>query len=81
MFSIFSLCTDKGKFVYEVASDFFGNKLSVNEIEYWIAFGIIQAAIRHDVDYMSYSLKETKEEIEKAKSEQRKDMTKWQSKK
>ncbi|HEC66479.1 MAG TPA: hypothetical protein ENI23_14425 [bacterium] len=77
MFSIFSLCTDKGKFVYEVASDFFGDKLSVDEIEYWIAFGFIQSAIRHDVDYMDYSLKETKERIEKAKREER---LKWQKK-
>ena len=68
---------DKGRFVYEVTSDFFGDKLSMDEIEYWIAFGLIQSAIRHDVDYMSYSFKETKEEIEKAK---RKDVAKWQKK-
>ena len=49
----------------------------MDEIEYWIAFGLIQSAIRHEVDYMSYSFKETKEEIEKAK---RKDVAKWQKK-
>ena len=81
MFSIFSLCVDKGRFVYEVVPDTFGDKLSVDEIGYWIAFGIIQSAVRHDVDYMSYSFRETKEEIEKARNEKRKDATKWQKKK
>ena len=77
LFSIFSLCVDKNRFVYEVASDVFGSVLSFDEIEYWIAFGVIQAAIRHDVDYTLYNLRETKEEIDKAK---RKDMAKWQKK-
>jgi len=71
---------DKGRFVYEIASDFFGNKLSVDEIGYWISFGIIQSAVRHDVDYMSHSFRETKEEIEKARSKKRKDAMKWQKK-
>jgi hypothetical protein len=72
---------DKGRFVYEIAPDFFGNKLSVDEIGYWISFGIIQSAVRHNVDYMIGSFKETKEGIEEARNEKRKDATKWQKKK
>ncbi|KKN38798.1 hypothetical protein LCGC14_0749890 [marine sediment metagenome] len=72
---------DKGRFVYEVVPDTFGDKLSVDEIGYWISFGIIQSAVRHDVDYMKCSFKETKEEIEKARNKKKGDTAKWQKKK
>jgi len=80
LFSIFSLCTDKGRFVYEVDPEFFGYYLSLEEIQYWIVFRIIQSANYYDIEYQSYSLDETRELIEQAKRKQKKDMEKWKQK-
>jgi hypothetical protein len=52
---LFNLCEDRGKFVYEVVP-IFGDKLTLEELEYWIAFGIIQKAKFNDIEYKALPL-------------------------
>jgi len=81
LYSVFSLCMDKGRFVYEVVQDFFGNTLTVEEIEYWICFNMIQSAHRFNIDYKVQSFEETKKLIDEANRKQKLEMAKWKSKK
>ena len=52
---IFSLCDSNGKLVYEV-SGMFGDELTVEELQYWICFNIIERAKFLDVDYQALPL-------------------------
>ena len=62
---LFSMCDDKGKFIYEVAPDMFGPFLTIEESEYWLAFNLIRRAKMLDVDYQAISLEETLELIKR----------------
>ena len=57
--TLFAICADRSRFIFEVCGDLFGKTLTVEELEYWIAYSIIQNAIRNDVDYKVLSLRET----------------------
>lgn len=49
---LFNLCSDKNQFVFQV-SGMFGNTLTVEELEYWLCYNIIERAKFHDVDYQA----------------------------
>lgn len=59
---IFSLCDSKDKLVYEV-SGMFGNELTVEELQYWICFNIIERAKFFDVDYQALPIEVVQELI------------------
>jgi len=80
LFSVFSLCVDKGRFVYEILPDYFGDCLTLDEIQYWMVYGMLQSAIRYDIEYELYSLGELKDKIIQAKSEQKRKMESWKRK-
>ena len=69
-FSLFQLCSDKNKFVYEVSS-MFGNKLTLEEMDYWICFNIVNRAVYNDVDYRAFPLDEVISDIEKAEAKRK----------
>ena len=72
---LFYLCKEKNKFVYEVC-DVFGDRLSIEETEYWYVFNIISSASVYDVNISHMSLESAVEEIKKA---ERKRKLRWQS--
>lgn len=49
LYFLFGLCEQRGKFVYEV-SNFFGESLTLEEMEYWACFNIISRAKQEKVD-------------------------------
>ena len=51
--------------------------LTVTEIEFWIAYSIIQSAMRNDVDYTIHSLQETQNQIEIAKAKRERQQNSW----
>lgn len=59
----------------------FGEMFTVEEIEYWVAFNVIQSAIRYSVDYKSHSFHETRDLIEKERKAQKARLDKsWKKK-
>lgn len=71
---LFGLCKDKNKFIFEVSS-VFGDKLTIEELEYWFVYNIISTATIYDVDISNMPFEDAMEEIENA---HRKKNTKWQ---
>jgi len=48
LFNVMALCDEKRKFLYEVI-DGFGDKLSVDEIGYWIVYNIVTIARTYQI--------------------------------
>lgn len=76
MRQLFGLCKDKNRFVFEV-SDIFGDKLGIEEVEYWFVYNVIVSASIYDADIKGMSFESALQEIEKA---ERKRRTRWQKK-
>lgn len=47
---MFDLCSSKQRFVYEVCG-LFGRKFTLEELEYWICYNLIDRARFNDVEY------------------------------
>ena len=71
---IFQLCSDRGRFVYEVCG-IFGDKLSLEEMEYWSVYNVISNASLYDVDISGMSFEAA---LEKLEVDRRKRKKKWQ---
>ena len=74
---LFSICKEKNKFVFEVC-DVFGDKLTIEEMEYWLAYNIITSANIYDVDISHMSFENAIDEIDDAIQKRKK---KWQPRK
>ena len=73
---LFILCSNNNKFLYEIC-DIFGDKLSLEEVEYWMAYSPIRTSSLHDIDIDGLSYDEALIFIE---SELKKRKQKWQRK-
>jgi len=73
---LFGLCKEKNKFVFEV-SNMFGDKLTVEEMEYWFIYNVITSANIYDVNISNMGFEEALKEIEIS---ERKRRHKWKSK-
>lgn len=73
--SLFSLCADKNKFIYET-SGIFGNKLTLEEIQYWWIYNIIQTAKFYNIEYEKYDFESLLECIKKEKTKRAKKLKK-----
>ena len=65
LFNVLALCDEKRKFLYEVI-DGFGDKLSVDEIGYWIVYNIIGVAKAYQLTVSGKTYDEVIENIESA---------------
>ena len=74
--NLFSLCDKNNRFVFEVC-DLFGSKLTVEELEYWLAYGPIRSAAVEGVDITGLSYDDAVEAIQQ-EARRRKD--KWKKK-
>lgn len=48
---LFDLCSSKQRYVYEVCDIFGCGCLTLEELEYWICYNVIERARFNDVDY------------------------------
>jgi hypothetical protein len=76
MRQLFNQCKDKNKFVYEVC-EVFGDKITIEEMDYWFAFDILQAASTYSLNVREMTFEDTLDEIEKQNNERKR---KWQPK-
>lgn len=60
--SLFAFCKDKNKFIYEV-SGIFGDRLTVDELEYWMAENLISTASINDVDIKGLDYEEASKKL------------------
>jgi hypothetical protein len=67
--NLFFVAAEKRKFVYEIWPGLFGNSLTPNEWEYWIAFFILQQAEIRDIPRNIYDIERV---IELINSKERK---------
>lgn len=70
-FLTFQLCEDRGKFIYEI-SGMFGDKFTIDELEYWICYGIVKRAMFFEVDYKALPLNEVIRLTEEAEEKRKK---------
>ena len=75
LFILFFLCSEKNKFVYEVCNIFGGSKLTIEELEYWTCFAIIQRAKFADVPHEALPMEEV---IKLTEDEERKRKKKYE---
>ena len=56
---VFALCSEKHQYVFQV-SDMFGseNKLTIEELEYWLCYNIVERAKFSEVDYNALPMEE-----------------------
>lgn len=69
-YSVFSLCSERGRFVYEVTG-LFGDVLTVEELEYWYVYNIIYKASYFKIETEAMSFEEVLQLIEDAEAKQR----------
>jgi hypothetical protein len=65
--SIFNLCADKNKFVYEV-SPIFGDGFTIEEMHYWWIYNTIAAARFYNIEHTDKDIEWLTEEIQAEKS-------------
>ena len=64
LYQLFSTCKELGRFVFEV-SDVFGDRLTSEEMDYWLIFNVITNSKMYDVDIKGLDFFEAVEEISK----------------
>ena len=67
---LFQLCDDKDRFVYEI-TPMFGKILTIEEMEYWIVYNIIQRAKVNEVEYQALPMTEVIRLCDEAESKKR----------
>jgi len=78
--NLFFLCENKNCFVYEHLPDLFGDELTVEELEYWLAFDTIKAAEMHNISYEAISYSETLTRLERANYKRKAELEQWNQK-
>lgn len=69
--SLFSICSDKNRFVYEVSGMFGKKYLSYEELEYWVCYNIIQRAKYEKVEYTALQIEDVLTLINEADSKRK----------
>lgn len=67
MFSVFALCDDKGKFIYEIMPELFGPILTIEELEYWSIYRLMSEAQMHGIEYIGLTFDELQDDIKKSR--------------
>ncbi len=60
--------------------DLFGNELTVEEFEYWLAFDIIKAAEMHNISYHGLSYEQVIAKLERANFKRKAELEQWKNK-
>lgn len=63
MRTLFSLANEKKRFIYEVQPSKFGNSLTAEELEYWVAFHTIRQSEIFDLPQDIYDMDDVVELI------------------
>jgi hypothetical protein len=62
--NLFTFCKDKNKFIFEVCN-IFGDRLSVNELEFWMIENLISTCYVNDINIKGLSYEEASEKLSK----------------
>jgi hypothetical protein len=74
--SLFSLAKQSNRLVYEI-SDVFGDKLGIEELEYWMVFNVISSAEINSVNIKELGFEDAVDEIDRVIKEKQ---SKWKRK-
>lgn len=70
LFNLFSMCDDKHCFAFQVIDEF-GDKLTLEEMEYWMAFNVMRTANMYSINYRHLTYDETVKKINAEKTKRK----------
>jgi hypothetical protein len=80
LYQLFALCSGKSLFVFQISKGIFGDELTVEEVEYWIAYGILNTANTLDIDSIGKGLDHVIEMIDDKRREKEKELERLRNK-